>query len=105
MIRTVAAHHPEQAWRFALAHKAEIDARSDPSQKLSFIPRLLRAAAEPALADELHAFALKSFPAGGRAEADKTEAGVRERAQVRTQRLPVLDQWLQAHAGQPAVSG
>ena len=105
MIRTVAAHHPEQAWRFALAHKAEIDARSDPSQKLSFIPRLLRAAAEPALADELHAFALRTYPPGGREESDKVEARLRQRAEVRAQRLPEIDRWLKAHESAGTGSG
>jgi aminopeptidase N len=102
MIRTVAARHPELAWRFALAHKAQIDGRSDPSQKLSFIPRLLSAAAEAPLADELHAFALKTYPEGGRQEADKVEARVRQRAEVRAQRLPDIDRWLKAH---PAAHG
>ena len=96
MIRTVAQRHPDLAWRFALAHRAEIDARSDPSQKLSFIPRILRMAAEASLADQLHAFALANFPAGGRAEADKVEARVRQRADVRGAQLPKLDAWLKA---------
>ena len=98
MIRTVAQRHPDLAWRFALAHKAEIDARSDPSQKLSFIPRILRMATDASLADQLHAFALTSFPSGGRTEADKVEARVRQRADVRTRQLPKLDAWLEANA-------
>ena len=97
MIRGVAASQPDLAWRFARAHKAEIDARCDPSEKLSFIPRLLRSAADAGLADELHAYALSAFPPGGRAEADKVEARVRQRAEVRTARLPALDQWLKAN--------
>ena len=96
MIREVATRHPDLAWRFAQAHKAEIDARSDPSQRLGFIPKLLNQAADPGLADELHAFALKSYPTGGRAESDKVEARIRQRADVRARRLPALDQWLAA---------
>ena len=98
MIRTVARRHPDVAWRFAMAHRAEIDARSDPSEKLSFIPGLLRAATDASLADELHAFALTNFPAGGRSESDKVEARVRQRADVRTTQLPKLDAWLKARA-------
>ena len=101
MIRQVAGHHPDLAWRFALAHKAAIDARSDPGQRLGFIPKLLNQAADAALADELHAFALKTYPSGARAESDKVEARVRQRADVRTRRLPALDQWLKS----PPVSG
>ncbi|HEY5412808.1 MAG TPA: M1 family metallopeptidase [Caulobacteraceae bacterium] len=97
VIQGVAGAHPDLAWRFAQAHKAEIDARSDPTQKLAFIPRLLRSAADPALADALHVYAQTAFPAGGRAEADKVEARVRQRAGVRAQRLPALDQWLETN--------
>ncbi len=96
MIREVSDRHPDLAWRFALAHKADIDARSDPSEKLSFIPRLLNHAADPGLADELHAFALKTFTPSGRFEAGKVEARIRQRASVRTGRLPAVDQWLAA---------
>ena len=99
MIRAVAQRHPGLAWRFAMAHKAEIDARCDPSEKLSFIPKLLRDATDASLADELHAFALTNYPAGGRSESDKVEARVRQRADVRTGQLPKLDAWLKSHAG------
>jgi len=111
MIRAVAQRHPDIAWRFAMAHKAELDARSDPSEKLSFIPRLLRSASDLALADQLHAFAQANYPEGGRAESDKVEARVRQRADVRANQLPKLDAWLKSHAAagappaKPAVSG
>ena len=96
MIRQVAGQHPDLAWRFALAHQAAIEARSDPGQRLGFIPKLLNQAADAALADELHAFALRNYPAGARNESDKVEARVRQRADVRTRRLPALDQWLKS---------
>lgn len=94
MMRDVAARHSEAAWRFALDHRAVFDARSDPSQKLSFIPRLLSAASDARLADELHAYAARTYAEGGRREADKVEVGVRFRAKVRVQRLPEVDRWL-----------
>ena len=79
-----------------MAHKADLDARADPSLRQSLIPRLLSSASDPALADELHAFALKAFAPGGRREADKVEAQIRHRAEVRAQRLPEIDRWLAA---------
>jgi aminopeptidase N len=94
MMRYVAVTHAEAAWRFAQDHKVVFDARSDPSQKLSFIPGMLRSAAETRLADELHAFALRAYAEGGRRESDKIEAAVRFRAGVRSQRLPEIDRWL-----------
>ena len=98
MIRTVAARRPDLAWRFAMAHKSEIDARSDAGEKLFFIPELLNSAADAALADQLHAFADKAYQPGGRESADKTEARVRQRADVRTNQLPKLDAWLKGRS-------
>jgi aminopeptidase N len=94
MIRAVSARHPDVVWRFVVAHKAEIDARSDPGEKLFFIPKMLNDAADASLADALHAYAEKTYPPGGRAEADQVEARVRQRADVRTGQLPKLDAWL-----------
>ena len=94
MIRTVSERHPDLVWRFAMAHKAEIDGRSDPAERLFFIPGLLRSAADSSLADALHAYAEKTYPPGGRAQANQVEARVRQRADVRTHQLPKLDAWL-----------
>jgi aminopeptidase N len=96
MMRTISAYHPAEAWAFGQQHKAVFDARSDPSQKLSFLPRLLSSAADASLADQLHAFAQKAYAEGGRRESDKVEANVRFRARVRNDRLPELDRWLAA---------
>lgn len=96
MIRAAADFHPDLVFDFALAHKAEIDARSDSGERLFFIPHLVRTGADQALADALHAYALKAFPPGGRADADEAEARVRQRAAVRAQRLPEIDRWLKA---------
>ena len=95
MIQEVARRHAELAWRFALAHRAGITPRLDPSQVLNFAPRLLAGQADAASADELHAYALKAFASGGRREADKVEAGIRQRAEARRLRLPEIDRWLE----------
>jgi aminopeptidase N len=102
MMRIISVYHPAEAWAFGQQHKAVFDARSDPSQKLSFIPGLLGRAADVALADQLHAFAEKAYAEGGRREADKVEAGVRFRAKVRNERLAEVDSWLAAQP-KPAV--
>ena len=94
MIREVARRHAGLAWRFTLAHWAGIVPRLDPSQALNFAPRLLAGQADAASADALHAFALKAFAPGGRREADKVEAGIRQRAEARRLRLPEIDRWL-----------
>jgi aminopeptidase N len=96
VMRVIAAYHPAEAWAFGQQHKAVFDARSDPSQKLSFIPRLIGSSADAGLADQLHAFAQKTYPEGGRRESNKVEAAVRFNAKVRNERLPEVDRWLAA---------
>jgi len=97
LLGVIADRHPALAWRFGVEHKAELDARADTGLRLLLIPDLLYSASDPVLADELHAFALKAFEPGGRHEADKVEARVRHRAEVRSQRLSEIDRWLAAH--------
>ncbi len=96
MMRIVAARRPDLAWRFALAHRAELTPRLDPSQQISFMPRLLWTASDPARADELHAYAEKTYPPGGRREANRVEAGIRRNADVKSRCLPEIDRWLAA---------
>ena len=96
VIHAVAATHPALAFAFARAHQAVLYQRLDPSQHLSFIPGLLGTAADAPLADELHAYAQAAYPPGGRREAQKVEAGLRARAEVRRLRLPEIDRWLRS---------
>ncbi len=97
MIRRVAARHPDLAWRFALDHAAEIRPRLDPSQVLNFAPRLLSQSADADRANELRAYAEKTFPPGGRRESDKVVARILQRADVRARRLDDIDRWLKAN--------
>ena len=96
MVRVVAARHPDLAWRFALAHRAELTPRLDPSQQISFMPTVLRASSDPARADDLHAYAEKTYPPGGRREATRAEAEIRRKADVKSRCLPEIDRWLAA---------
>ena len=98
LVLYTAIRHPDAAYRYSLAHKSQIDAVSDTFSRLMIIPLMLSNASTDALADELHAFAANSFPAGGRATSDKVEAGIRHRAEVRVRVLPEIDVWLNAHA-------
>jgi aminopeptidase N len=98
MIRQVAALHPDLAWDFALANRRALETRLDPSQRLNYFGQLLRDTADAAHADRLHAFAQTAYPAGGRREADKAEARIRQRAEVRRLRLPEIDRWLESRA-------
>ena len=96
MIRDVAVEHPDLAWAFALVHAAALTPRLDPSQTVSFVPDLLQTANDAAWADRLHDYAIRSYPQGARREADKIEAGIRQRAATRRLRLGAIDAWLAA---------
>ena len=99
MISAVSVDAPEIAWRFALAHEADITGRLDPSQKLRFIPSLLSTSADLRLADELQSYAARTYPPDGRREAAKIEAAIRQQAETRLLRLPEITQWLSARGG------
>jgi aminopeptidase N len=95
MIQAVSARHPDLAWRFAQSHAKQVSARLDPSQVLSFVPGLLSYASDARLADQLHGYAEKTYESGGRRDSVRAEARIRYRAEVRTERLPEIDRWLQ----------
>jgi len=98
LVLYTAIRHPDAAYAYAMAHRAQIDAVSDTFSRLMIIPLMLSNASSAALADQLHAFAVKNFPVGGRASSDKVEAGIRHRAEVRARALPEIDAWLKNHA-------
>ena len=102
MVRTVAVRHADLAWRFALAHRSELTPRLDPSQQISFMPSVLAASNDPARAEELHAYAEKTYPPGGRRDAGKVEAEIRRKADVKSKRLPEIDRWLAGGAAPKA---
>ncbi|MGZ8370850.1 MAG: M1 family metallopeptidase, partial [Caulobacteraceae bacterium] len=95
IVQTVSVRHPLLAWRYALDHQKALAAGMDSAQQTTVIPNLLQFAATDEAATELHGWALRNLPAGGRFSADQTEARIRNRALVRAQRLPEIDRWLQ----------
>ena len=97
MISTVSAEAPDLAWRFALDNEEKIAGRLDQSQKLTFMPGLLSTSADALRADELKAYAEKTYPSGFSRGSLKEEAAIRQRAITRRLRLPEIDQWLAAH--------
>ncbi|MGZ6027738.1 MAG: M1 family metallopeptidase, partial [Caulobacteraceae bacterium] len=96
VIRRVAARHPRLAFEFATTHAAALKPRLDPSQQVSFVPSLVSPASDATLADALDAYAARTFPEGGRRDAAKASAKVRQQAKVRSGRLPEIDKWLKS---------
>jgi aminopeptidase N len=94
MMYNVSDEHPELAWRYALAHERQLAPRLDPALRLFFAPQLANLSTDPAMAHAVHAYAVKTFPPGGRREAEKDVARILQRADVRQKRLPDIDRWL-----------
>jgi aminopeptidase N len=95
LITIVADQHPELAFERAVAQQAELDQRLDASLRQDFYARLLAASADTRAADRLRAFAQRAYSPAARQTSNVAEATIRYRAQVRAQRLPEIDRWLE----------
>ncbi|HTV53051.1 MAG TPA: M1 family metallopeptidase [Steroidobacteraceae bacterium] len=98
LISIVAVRHPQAAFDFALAHLDAVMASVEPDSRSSFMPELASHGSDPALARELEAYAAAHIPASARESTVQAQAQITFQAQVRTQRLPEIAEWLQAHA-------
>jgi aminopeptidase N len=94
MIRTVAVEHPDLAFDFAVAHKAQVDERIDPNERIRFYPSLAGTSHDPAMPGKMNAFSRQYIAAGSRRDADATVENINYRIQIREERLPAIDAWL-----------
>jgi aminopeptidase N len=95
MIERVARLHPELAFDFALAHRERMDQLVDTTSRSRYYPALARSAQTQAMADKVRDYADRYIAKGSRRPADTAIAGIANRIQVREQRLPEIDAWLQ----------
>jgi len=95
IISTASERHPREALDFAIAHWDRISLMIEPTTQARFVPGLLRGAFDPSLIDKLDAFAQEHIPPDARQDLRKSEANVRYLAQVRQDRLPQINEWLQ----------
>jgi aminopeptidase N len=98
VIASVAAVHPDRAFDFAVAHRAEVEALLEPTSRTIFFTNLARGSRDAAMLDKLEAFA-RTIPASSRGEAAKAESEIRRRRLFAERRLPDIDRWLAAHPG------
>ncbi|MDB6162810.1 MAG: aminopeptidase, partial [Xanthomonadaceae bacterium] len=94
MISTVSRLHPDQAFDFAVAHRAQVDKRIDSTSRSRYYPGLASQSLDPAMVDKLKAFADRYIAAGSRRATDTAIASIVYRRHVRDARLPAIDRWL-----------
>ncbi|SFS03660.1 aminopeptidase N [Dyella sp. OK004] len=97
MIGAVSRQHPEMAFDFAVAHKAEVDKKVDSSASSRYYPALASRSLDPAMVGKVKAFAEKYVAEGSRRDADTAVANIEYRVKVRNERLPAVDAWLKSH--------
>jgi aminopeptidase N len=97
MIGAVSSQHPELAFDFAVAHKAEVDKKVDSSASSRYYPQLASRSLDPAMVGKVKAYAEKYLAAGSRRDADTAVANIEYRIKVKNERMPAIDAWLKAH--------
>ena len=98
MIAVVAGSHPDLAFDFAVAHKAQVDKRVDSTSASRYYPQLASNSLDPAMVGKLKAFADQHIAASARRATDTAIANIEYRTMVKRERLPAVDAWLAKHA-------
>ena len=99
IIRYVANTHPDLAFDFAIAHRAQVDKIVDGSSRSRYFPGLGGRSADPAMIGKLQAYAKQYLSADAQGDTRTAIASIAYRIKVRAQRLPQIDAWLKQHAG------
>ncbi|GAA0555452.1 M1 family metallopeptidase [Rhizomicrobium palustre] len=94
MIAMVAKNHPQMAFDFAVAHKAELDALIEPASRNQFYVRLFASARDTAIQPKLDAFAEANIPQSARAIVVRIKGGIAVAAKRRAEAAPKIDAWL-----------
>ncbi|MCJ0825237.1 ERAP1-like C-terminal domain-containing protein [Luteimonas sp. 50] len=94
MLSIVSGGHPDLAFDFAVAHKAEVDRRVDSTSRSRYYPGLGSRSRDPAMIAKLDAFADAHIAKGSRRATDTAIASIQYRRMVIEKRLPQVTAWL-----------
>ena len=98
MIRGVSWRHPEMAYDFAMAHRAQVDKLVDSTSGGRYYPSLGSSSFDPAMIDKIKAYEATIDPSARR-PANAVIANIQYRQMVRKDRLPAVDAWLAKNGG------
>lgn len=94
MIAAVSFTHPDLAFDYAVAHRAQVDKLVDTTSRAGWYPQLGNGSLDPAMAGKIKAYADAHIAAGSRRAAETAIANIAYRSKVRKERLPEVDAWL-----------
>jgi aminopeptidase N len=98
MIAGVAENHPDLAFDFALAHRAQVAALVDASAAGRFFPQLAAGSANPAMIAKLRDYAARFMTPASRRPADIAIGRIEDRVRIRRTATPAITKWLQARS-------
>jgi len=99
MIGAVSGSHPDLAFDFALAHRAQVDALVDSMSRARFYPGIGSGSSDKAMIRKLRDYADKHVAPTSRNATETAIANIEYRLKVREQRMPEIDAWLKKRAG------
>ncbi|MEP6899939.1 MAG: ERAP1-like C-terminal domain-containing protein, partial [Rhodanobacter sp.] len=99
MIGAVGYQHPDMAFDFAVAHRAQVDKLVDETSASRFYPALGGSSFDPAMIGKIKAFSDAHIAASSRRVANTVIANITYRMMVRNKRLPAVDAWLTKNGG------
>jgi len=94
MIGSVSREHPEMAFDFAVAHRAQVDQLVDSTSRARYYPGLGAGATDLKMVDKIKAFADANIAPTSRRDADTVISGIQTRIKLRAERKPQIDAWL-----------
>jgi aminopeptidase N len=94
IISGVSREHPEMAFDFAVAHRAQVDTLVDSTSRARYYPGLGSGASDLAMVAKIKAFAEQHIAATSRRDAETVISGIETRIKLRAQRKPQVDAWL-----------
>jgi aminopeptidase N len=98
MIRGVSWRHPEMAYDFAMAHRAQVDKLVDSTSGGRYFPSLGSSSFDPAMIGKIKAYEATIDPSARR-PADAVIANIQYRMMIRKDRQPAVDAWLAKNGG------
>jgi aminopeptidase N len=94
MIGSAAYRHPDLAFDFAMAHRAQVDKLVDTTSASRYYPALGGSSNDPAMIGKINAYADAHVAAGSRRAAETVVANIKYRQMIRSKQLPAIDAWL-----------